>query len=106
MKDAAIHVLDEAHPLATGPGVLGREGVPGAVLWRAGGGASEVDLFGGFWRDEAPGIDWLTGYLCDAETMRLFKRLGEPEGEEEEMEAEEMYSRTSMNTLESSIDSY
>jgi hypothetical protein len=102
--DPAIHLLDQAHPLATGPGVLGRDGVPGAVLWRAGSGARDVDLFGGFWRDEAPGIDWLTGYLCDGDTIRLMARLGEPESEEEE--DEEMYARASMNTLESSIDSY
>lgn len=84
-------------PVAHGPGNLGRDGVPGAILWAAGGGLHTMDLFADFWAHDGERIDWLDGFLCDAVTTAWFNRLAHPQEEEEE--PEEMFSRASMNTL-------
>ncbi len=106
--DPTAYVLDGAaarlnpgigRSLATGPGQLGRAGAAGVVVWNASTDIVPQDLIAGFWRDEAGQIDWLTGYLCDAETIEVFEVLGQPERPFDE--PEELYSRASMNTLES-----
>ncbi len=88
--------------LATGPGQLGRGGAAASAVWHAAIGIDSQDLVAGFFEDEAGHIDWLKGYLCDPEMDRMVEVLAAPPKQEDE-EAEELFSRASMNTLEADL---
>ncbi len=87
--------------LARGPGQMGRGGAAGLAVWDAGGGLAGLDLLAQFWEYDAGQIDWLTGFLCDPVTIAWFAALADPPEAEEE--AEELFARASMNTLESTV---
>ncbi len=87
--------------MARGPGRLGKEGAPGVVLWSAGSGILDTDLFGCFWDYEFGQMTWLDGFLCDPATTAWFEVLANPP--EEDDLPEELYSRASMNTLGSDV---
>ena len=87
--------------LARGPGQLGRDGVPGAVLFHAGGGIVGLDLFAAFWREEALAMDWLVDFLCDPEMDALIAVLSNPAEEEDEEEI--LYSKRQLTTLGSEV---
>ena len=87
--------------LARGPGQLGRDGVPGAVLFDAGRGIFGLDLIAAFWREEATGMDWLADFLRDAEMDALVSALSKPQEDEEEEEI--LYSKRQLVTLGSDV---
>jgi hypothetical protein len=87
--------------LAIGPGWLGRGGPAAVMLFSAGDAIWTHDLFAGFWRDEADGMDWRTDFKCDPAFDHMLESLASPPEEDEE--PEEMYARSQLTTLGSDI---
>jgi|GEM_PF-2991357 hypothetical protein len=87
--------------LAVGPGGLGRGGAAAVMLFAAGDAIWTDDLFAGFWRDEAGGMDWRTDFKCDPAFDHMLDILASPPEEDEE--PEEMYARNQLATLGSEI---
>ena len=86
--------------LASGPGQRGRE-AGGSILFAAGAAIDTQDLFAAFWRDELPGMNWFTDFLCDEEVDSLLYCLANPPTEDEE--AEILYSKAQLATVGSDV---
>jgi hypothetical protein len=87
----------------TQAGRLGRSSDAEKMLFDAGRSIFSVDLFAGFWRDEASDMDWLEDFLCDPATDEMFEILVLPETDEEEPEEEIHYDRRALVTLGSDV---
>jgi hypothetical protein len=79
------------------PGLLGRGGIAGVMIFDAGSDLYARDLMARFWADEASVLDWLDNFLCDPKTDILVRQ---PEGFELEEEFEEVeYYKSELTTL-------
>jgi len=87
----------------TQAGRLGGSSDAENVLFDAGRSIFSADLFAGFWRDEAGGMDWLDDFLCDPATDEMFETLVLPEIDEEEPEEDIHFSRSELATLGSDV---
>jgi hypothetical protein len=83
------------------PARLAQDDVAEHFLFDAGGAIQSIDLFAGFWREEAVDMDWLEDFLCDVQLQQTIEVLMAPPEEEEEVE--EMYSRRDLTTLGSEV---
>jgi len=82
----------------------GRDFETEQMLFDAGRSILSVDLFAGFWRDEAGDMDWLEDFLCDPAVERMVADLQSPPEEEEEAEA--LYTKTYLVTVGNDMSDY
>jgi len=84
-------------------GRFGRNSDAEIMLFDAARSIVSADLFAGFWRDEARGMDWLQDFLCDPHMGEMVESLLAPEIDEEEVEEEFHYDRRALCTLGSDV---
>jgi hypothetical protein len=65
-----------------------------------------MDLFAGFWRNEATEMDWLGDFLCDPATNEMMAVLQEPEARDVWDEDEMVFTKSQLVTTGTEMADY